>query len=48
MDGKALATGGKEQDGIDPARGKFGGEATQLPAGHADTSSSFTASVELK
>jgi hypothetical protein len=28
--------------------GKFGGDATQLPAGHVDVSSSLTASVELK
>jgi hypothetical protein len=28
--------------------GRFGGEATQLPAGHALVSSSLTASVELK
>jgi hypothetical protein len=28
--------------------GRFGGEATQLPAGQVDVSSSLTASVELK
>jgi hypothetical protein len=28
--------------------GRFGGEATQVPAGHVLVSSSLTASVELK